>query len=861
MHKKWLLLYLIFSFINLSAASAHAADMLFQTHYVDISATNISVKLEIVPGPLIANNIWHEADIDQNESISAQEASQWAQALLKFVVINLDEESQDIVLDSVTWPKDVVALYSADEPIIIHFSANWSKDISGQHTATLNNFYQDKLSVHWFNLRATSRIGFETPRQNDGLLSIIFYKTETNPISGILQNWESGRPSIPWVVQSLGLENVAEQAASEANYSGSSTSILEGLIKTDSLSPVFIISALFISFLLGMLHALTPGHGKTIVAAYLVGTKGRWYHAMLLGLIVTIAHTGSVFLVGFITLFVSNSFFTPNTISLLEIFSGVIIILLGFTLLYRRFPALKEQLQYKSKTDEPYDTDGSAIESQNEKIKIKQEIKELSADHSHDPKQSGFVPRVSATENTAPAVHWRSLIALGVSGGLVPCPDAIAILLVAMTIQRISFGLSMILTFSAGLAIVLIVIGLLIVQGKHLFKRLHFLDNIGIWMPSISAVIVLFIGILIVRSSLIANTNNAPSTNAIPQQTPTVVDTTAFNIANADILFTARDAQFKDQLFRYAISQSTLEQLTNSDVSIWDYSISPDNQYILYIIPDSENGSIFVKKDLRTNTSETFFTCEAAYCSNIEWFPNGEYFLYSRLSNKTNDSLGLSSIWWFDTNNFKTEPLFDNENMPGYNQKISPNGKWLSYATINPQQIRLFEFESGENINILSESGSEVIWKPDSKSIYIIDTYQFGEYYLPKLFLFDIETQEKELLSDQFDYDESLGSFSPTGKWIAVNRRDWSVTSGYSGNQIWLISSDGKKEHVVTNRKDCYYSQAQWSPDGRYLLYYISPLGENKDAVGIYFFDTETNQEHQLTTSGNRPAWLPDANN
>ena len=91
-------------------------------------------------------------------------------------------------------------------------------------------------------------------------------------------------------------------------------------------------------------------------------------------------------------------------------------------------------------------------------------------------------------------ITWRSLITLGISGGLVPCPDAIAILLVAIAINRILLGLTLIISFSIGLAVVLIAIGLLMVSGSGLFARMDSFNKLAPFMPIASALIVLLLG-------------------------------------------------------------------------------------------------------------------------------------------------------------------------------------------------------------------------------------------------------------------------------------------------------------------------------------------------------------------------------
>ena len=97
---------------------------------------------------------------------------------------------------------------------------------------------------------------------------------------------------------------------------------------------------------------------------------------------------------------------------------------------------------------------------------------------------------------------WKSLLTLGVSGGLIPCPDAIAILLVAVALNRIPFGMLLIVAFSIGLALVLIGIGLAMVHGVRLIARSDLLSRFSLYTPVISAVIVSGLGVGLTVSAL-----------------------------------------------------------------------------------------------------------------------------------------------------------------------------------------------------------------------------------------------------------------------------------------------------------------------------------------------------------------------
>ncbi|MEM7116993.1 MAG: sulfite exporter TauE/SafE family protein [Chloroflexota bacterium] len=192
------------------------------------------------------------------------------------------------------------------------------------------------------------------------------------------------------------------------------------------------------AFGLGGAHALSPGHGKTIVAAYLVGSRGTAKHAVFLGLTTTITHTAGVFLFGLLVLFASRFILPEQLYPWLGVASGLLVIWIGFALAYSRWRSLHTQQTHE---DAPgYHT-------------------HFGIGHTHTP---------PATDGP---LRWRSLLALGVSGGLIPCPSALVVLLSAIALGRIGFGLVLILVFSVGLAAVLTGIGLALVYAGRWFER------------------------------------------------------------------------------------------------------------------------------------------------------------------------------------------------------------------------------------------------------------------------------------------------------------------------------------------------------------------------------------------------------
>ena len=218
------------------------------------------------------------------------------------------------------------------------------------------------------------------------------------------------------------------------------------LLTTPQLSPGMVCLALAVALGLGALHALEPGHGKTVVAAYLVGTRGTPRHALYLGLIVTATHTAGVYLLGAVTLYLSHYVVPERLYPWLGGISGLLITGLGCGLLLRRYGSESQaHTHIHSHAHHPSHLHKHAHAHHHETI------------HHDHPSLHEASQAQSPDEET---ISCGALLALGVTGGIVPCPAALVVLLSAIALQRVGFGLLLIVAFSVGLASVLITLGL-----------------------------------------------------------------------------------------------------------------------------------------------------------------------------------------------------------------------------------------------------------------------------------------------------------------------------------------------------------------------------------------------------------------
>ena len=290
------------------------------------------------------------------------------------------------------------------------------------------------------------------------------------------------------------------------------------MVKSQEMSISVVLAALTGSLIWGAGHALTPGHGKAIVAAYLVGARSTPWHAVYLGFTVTATHTLVVFALGLITLFASHFILPDRLYPWLGLISGLIVVGLGATMAASRIRNLKKNDNNRS--HHQHDGD-SHVHSHDHGAQGRHPAKghdhshhhhdhghSHNHQHDHDPSHRHWAhdqhhsPNGYGHSHLPPgadgtAVTWRSLLSLGISGGLLPCRAALILLLAAVSLGRVGFGMLLVTVFSLGLAGVLITVGLLFVKGGRLLARIPQVSGFGRWIPVVSSLAVLGLGALI----------------------------------------------------------------------------------------------------------------------------------------------------------------------------------------------------------------------------------------------------------------------------------------------------------------------------------------------------------------------------
>ena len=399
---------------------------------------------------------------------------------------------------------------------------------------------------------------------NESVIALSFTKGKVPTNAVALRprniNTSAANSAVTTLNRSDGAEQTTTSGKSSEVAFGSSTidrtrDRLTELISVPTLTPLVALFGLLFAMVLGGLHAMSPGHGKTIVGAYLVGSRGTAKHAAFLGLTVTITHTLGVFALGLITLFASQYILPETLFPVLSFASGAIVLGIGLSLFVRR---LRGAVGGKSHHHDDHEHDSEHTHNYEHDSFDHQHSSDHLMAHSH----GGGV----AHSHLPPAqVTWRSLLALGISGGLLPCPSALVVLLSAISLHRVGYGLLMVMAFSVGLATTLTAVGLAFVYARRFLKR----DNAAVnrltrILPVLSSFVIACAGAFICVESLkqsgVDFNSWLPAAN-LPTQSVSIVSILVFGF-----LFGLKHAVEADHL-------AAVSTIVSERKSIWSSSL------------------------------------------------------------------------------------------------------------------------------------------------------------------------------------------------------------------------------------------------------------------------------------------------
>lgn len=534
----------------------------------------VKVHFAIVFGQLPALRELHQADANGDGVTTQQERDAYVSTLAPGIAEKLALSVDGVVvpLRASSWTSSLPKEQSGfSMRIDIDYSGALPVVTAGNAVRTLtfsNKNFSGRIGWHEIEVKAPPDVHvFGTNAFSSSLTGGLNDALQSLPPSGPLDertvHMSFTRGDVPAGSRLLQARDVAtpvvgEAAApstggTESAWLAVQTRRLIALISAPNVPIHVTVFALLAAMLLGALHALSPGHGKSIVGAYLVGSRGTPRHAVFLGLTVTVTHTLVVFALGLATLFASKFIVPERVFPVLSLLSGLLVLGMGLVLLVQRLKAARvswlwgafgANSEFEGRVgltpapagvashshhvpgtlhSHPYASthahalphmhshEGSAHVHGHGPSEDGGHDHDHVASHPHDPGTSAMHSHGGSLHSHLPpgadgqAVSWRGLLALGVSGGLLPCPSAMVLLLAAVALNKTLFGLLLVVAFSVGLAMTLIAVGLAFLYARNRFQGRLQSARWPHLLPILSAASVTLLGAMLCIGTLISN--------------------------------------------------------------------------------------------------------------------------------------------------------------------------------------------------------------------------------------------------------------------------------------------------------------------------------------------------------------------
>ncbi len=467
----------------------------------------VEVHYVVVYGQLPALSELHAADSNGDGVTSQQErdahVGQLAQVFARSLDLRIDDAP--VTLHPVRWSSSLpteTGGFSLRLDVYYRGSVPQAASSGARDFAYANHNYPGRIGWNEIALKAAPALAvFDTDAYANSLTGALADALTSLPATGALQErsvhaqWAAqaqapagarllaDRPGTDTQVAASTLPKPPGLAALESAWITQKTRALIDVIAAPRLAPDVVAVALLAALLLGAVHALSPGHGKTIVGAYLIGSRGTPRHAVFLGLTVTITHTLGVFVLGLITLYAAQSIAPEKLLPILSITSGLLVLAMGCVMLWQRIAAARRVPTFVAVAP----LRGHAIYAHAASTSA-------AGMHSHGggPMHSHLPPGAAGE-----TVTWRSLLALGVSGGLVPCPSALVLLLAAVALNKTAFGMVLVGAFSFGLAITLTIVGLIFLWARNRLPKARLGSRWTQLLPVASAALITVLGLFL----------------------------------------------------------------------------------------------------------------------------------------------------------------------------------------------------------------------------------------------------------------------------------------------------------------------------------------------------------------------------
>ena len=487
---------LIFALVGLAAAHPLGNFSINQFSQIEIEKSQVKLRsvLDLAEIPTFQES--QKIDTDKNGALSQIELDAYAETISPDYIANLQVSVDGQLIELRPTAKEIYLEEGSGNLPILKIKWDLTGNLPDSNTNAVHK-------VKFENKNYLERIGWNEIVIGRVTGINVFNSTAFGSgISDELSKYPGESLTAPLAERgaefSFTSNSLPQNAVALQNRDGQTTAPIEKdkfaeLIKGE-ISPSIILLGLLLAFGFGAAHAMSPGHGKTVVGAYLVGSRGTVKHAVFLGLTVTITHTVSVFALGIVALFASNYILPERLLPLFSFVSGLLVFVIGLMLFKDRlFAAIgwkktNHSHSHEDATDSLDEHDFHPREDENSREHDGLTHTHGGSTHTHSPPKD---------------VTWSSLLGLGISGGLLPCPSALILMLSAINLGRIGYGIVLTLVFSVGLATTLTAIGIAFLYIGKIFSNPKMNKNpVFKALPVFSAFVITCVGAFICYNSL-----------------------------------------------------------------------------------------------------------------------------------------------------------------------------------------------------------------------------------------------------------------------------------------------------------------------------------------------------------------------
>lgn len=484
--KGLILLICIVALITPARVSAHPLGNFTVNRYsrLEVDATQIRIFYVLDLAEIPTFQAIQAIDTNKNTQVENEEAAEYLQTLLVEIEQNLALTVDGLPIDLVVEGSPELTFPEGQGGLSLLRLTFWVKGMLPVRTTdSVAVVYQDKNEPERLGWREIIVRGTPNVSIADATVSSQDKSDELRTYPNDLMESPLNLHEAKFTLQLVAgpsQDNPLNSTSTATFGSSSNDGTFADLITVPSLDPFVILGALGTAVILGALHVLEPGHGKTLAVAYLVGARATPRHAIVLGLSVTAMHTFSVFVLGLVTLFASSFIVPERVLPWLGLASGVLVIGMGINMVAQ---AWRERAS------------GNLHHHNHQHLHDHEHEDGKPHSHQHVPTLTGNNP------------GWRGVIAAGIAGGMIPCPAALIVLLSALGLGRLGFGLLLIVAFSLGMALVLSLIGLIVLYSQRwlggrqvdqvLVQRFPVVAPLMEWLPVVSALFVIGAGVLL----------------------------------------------------------------------------------------------------------------------------------------------------------------------------------------------------------------------------------------------------------------------------------------------------------------------------------------------------------------------------